>query len=68
MDQEQIEALFRPFRRASTGPAAKISGIGLGLVFVNKVILRHHGHIDCRSTPGKGTCFIVTLPLMVDPE
>ncbi|MFT9099478.1 MAG: CHASE2 domain-containing protein [Zymomonas mobilis subsp. pomaceae] len=65
MDQAQVEALFRPFSRATAGPASKISGIGLGLVFVNKVILRHHGHIICKTAPGEGTCFIVTLPLIL---
>lgn len=43
-------------------------GSGQGLTLARSIIVdRHHGHIDCESTVGKGTVFIVTLPL-IQPE
>lgn len=35
---------------------------GMGLYFVRKVIKGHMGKIRVESKPGKGTCFIITLP------
>ncbi|RJF90255.1 CHASE2 domain-containing protein [Sphingomonas cavernae] len=63
MQPEQIEELFKPFRRfeESAAPADDI-GVGLGLVFVRTVVARHGGRIECHSTPENGTCFTLTLP------
>ncbi len=41
-------------------------GTGLGLSMVFGIVLRHHGHIDIESQPGKGTTFTLRLP-MADP-
>ncbi len=39
-------------------------GTGLGLSISHFIITqRHHGRIEARSTPDKGTTFIITLPL-----
>lgn len=39
------------------------SGTGLGLSMVFGIVQRHSGSLDIRSAPGKGTTFIITLPL-----
>lgn len=39
------------------------SGTGLGLALVEKTVREHNGKIDVKSRLGKGTTFIVTLPL-----
>jgi signal transduction histidine kinase len=38
-------------------------GTGLGLSMVYGIIERHHGHLDIESAVGKGTTFIIRLPL-----
>lgn len=38
-------------------------GTGLGLSMVFGIMQRHGGSLDLRSEPGKGTTFVITLPL-----
>jgi putative nucleotidyltransferase with HDIG domain len=49
--------LFEPFVSSKGGH----SGLGLSIVF--NLIKRFNGSISCDSSPGKGTRFIITLPL-----
>jgi predicted ATPase/signal transduction histidine kinase len=53
--------LFRPFERAV--PYRSISGFGLGLFIVRKVVDSHFGSISLDSEVGKGTTFTIELPL-----
>jgi len=39
-----------------------MSGTGLGLAVSYSIIERHGGRIDARSSPGKGTTFVISLP------
>ncbi len=43
------------------------SGMGLGLYISRKIVERHGGHIDVRSSPGQGSVFSIVLPLYIDP-
>lgn len=38
-------------------------GTGIGLSLTHNLVMLHHGKIDCQSIEGKGTTFIVTLPI-----
>lgn len=40
----------------------EVSGSGLGLSIVNRIILRHGGHLELRSRSGQGTIASVQLP------
>jgi len=44
-------------------------GTGLGLSIVHQIIQEHGGTVEARSTVGKGTSFLITLPegRMLDP-
>ncbi len=41
----------------------KRMGMGMGLLITRQIVDRHHGHIDVRSEPGRGTTFTVRLPV-----
>jgi len=58
---EQMRHVFERFYRAdvSTGK----SGAGLGLAIARQIVLAHGGDISARSTLGKGTEFVVRLPM-----
>lgn len=63
IEPEQRDALFAPFIRLNgRNPGAHASGSGLGLPFVQTVMLRHDGSIECESVPGQGSIFIALLP------
>ncbi|HNY15154.1 MAG TPA: hybrid sensor histidine kinase/response regulator [Bacteroidales bacterium] len=56
------ENLFREFMRVKNERTKNISGSGLGLSIVRKVIELYHGTIKVESTPEMGTVFTVRLP------
>jgi two-component system, NtrC family, sensor kinase len=58
---EEIRArLFEPF--FTTKPIGK--GTGLGLSISHQIVTeKHHGKIECYSTPDQGTEFVVQIPM-----
>ncbi len=56
------ENLFTEFVRIKNEKTRNISGSGLGLSIVKKVIELYHGTIKVESTPDVGTVFTVRLP------
>jgi PAS domain S-box-containing protein len=63
MDRETKEKIFSLFF-SSKG----IKGTGLGLFIANKIVDRHGGTIEVESEPGRGTRFLVRLPLQARPS
>ena len=62
MTKADSENLFTEFVRIKTEKTRNISGSGLGLSIVKKVIELYHGSINVESTPDIGTIFTVRLP------
>ena len=55
--------LFDRFFRAVSATEQAIPGTGLGLAIVKAIVEAHAGRIEVVSAPGKGTTFVVKLPL-----
>jgi len=60
--EESLDNIFDPFRRGNEALAANIPGSGLGLTIVREVVEQARGHIEVRSTVGKGSEFILSFP------
>jgi len=56
--KDQLAKIFTPFF------TTKENGSGLGLAFVSKIVRDHGGNISVSSTEGKGTSFLVSLPVV----
>jgi two-component system, sensor histidine kinase and response regulator len=67
--ESDMERLFDEFVRIKNEKTKDISGSGLGLSIVKKVVELYNGTISVESTPDSGTAFTVKLPrLMKKPE
>jgi len=60
-DEKHIEKIFKPFERMHSRD--EFEGTGIGLAICRKIILRHKGEITVKSKLGKGSSFVVTLPI-----
>jgi signal transduction histidine kinase len=61
IDADAGRKLFIPFFTTKSG------GTGLGLAICERIIRAHQGEIELRSLPGRGTTFIMRLPMGEGP-
>lgn len=59
---QDLPHVFEPFRRGGN-VVGRISGKGIGLANARQIVEQHGGTLSVESTPGKGSTFIVRLPL-----
>ena len=62
ISKEDQKHIFERFYRVSTGNVHDVQGFGIGLSYVQQVVLLHKGTIEVDSTPGEGTTFRISLP------
>jgi len=62
--KEHMNRIFEPYFTTRD----KNEGTGLGLSVVHGIINDHAGAIDVHSIPGKGSCFTVYLPKILETE
>ncbi len=61
---DKLRKIFDPFFTTKTGPdESGKGGTGLGLSACLRIIEAHRGRIRVESTVGKGTQFIIRLPV-----
>lgn len=67
MDQATLARLFERFTQGDASTSRRFGGTGLGLEISRNLARRMGGDIQARSTLGKGSTFVVTLPLSLAP-
>jgi heavy metal sensor kinase len=59
----ETERIFERFYRADPSRDRRTGGAGLGLAIVARIVGIHRGRVSVESDPGKGSSFLVQLPL-----
>jgi PAS domain S-box-containing protein len=66
--EEDLEAVFEPFRQVDSSVRRRHEGTGLGLAITKRLVELHGGTITLTSQPSVGTTVRVTLPVNLKDE
>jgi heavy metal sensor kinase len=64
---EEQHKIFERFYRVDKARSRDLKGAGIGLAIAQWIVQQHQGSIAVQSSPGKGSTFLVTLPLQAEP-
>jgi signal transduction histidine kinase len=62
----ELERIFERFHRVDTGLTRRTGGAGLGLYIARRLIEAMDGRLRVESSPGQGSVFCFSLPLIGD--
>ena len=68
MSQEFAKKIFEPFERERTSTVSRIQGTGLGMAITKNIVDMMGGTIEVQTAQGKGTEFIIRVPLRAQAE
>ena len=63
IDAGQLDRIFEPFHQLNPQRLATEQGLGLGLAITAGLVQRMGGRIEVESRPGRGSTFLIDLPL-----
>ena len=63
ISEKDQKLVFDKFFRAKDKEVHNVKGLGLGLYYTYQIIKAHKGSIEIKSNEGKGTTFIISIPL-----
>ena len=61
--EDQLERVFEPFHQVDSSATRRFGGTGLGLAISRDIAVAHGGNLIATSIVGKGSSFLLTLPL-----
>ena len=68
MSEEFVQKLFSPFERERSSTVSRTQGTGLGMAITKNIVDMMGGNIEIQTEQGKGTEFIVRLPLRIQSK
>lgn len=66
--EQQLEQIFERFYQGSDSESRTVGGLGIGLAISRWIAQAHGGEIRAENAVGRGSRFIVTLPLSREDE
>jgi len=64
IEKEKLEVVFEPFIQSDMTNTRQYGGLGIGLAICRRIAKEMGGAISVESTPGKGSTFVIELPIV----
>jgi CheY-like chemotaxis protein/anti-sigma regulatory factor (Ser/Thr protein kinase) len=61
--KDRLDQIFERFYQVDSSSTRRFGGSGLGLSIVREIIVAHNGKVFVESDEGKGTCFLILMPV-----